>query len=223
MLRDLKRFAEKHGVYKRPDHCVNLIKRVEWNKEYVILDIGSGALSYKKYLRGKGVYKSMDIKPFKGVDYVGDVQKKIPLKDNSVDVVILFQVLEHLHSPGNALKEISRVLKKGGKLLLSTPQYWHTHGHPSDYYRYTKHGVYFLCESNGLKIKHCESMGGPFMIMFHVIELNMKLNRGIKRVLFFSPLCFLFDSLDRIFFNGEDRRENPDNVGWAVVAEKALE
>ncbi len=43
------------------------------------------------------------------------------LPDNSFDVVLSSQVIEHVHNCGTYLNEINRVLKKGGKLIISTP------------------------------------------------------------------------------------------------------
>lgn len=47
--------------------------------------------------------------------------KTIPLKDSSVGVVTMLAVLEHLNYPQAILRECCRVLKKGGKLIISTP------------------------------------------------------------------------------------------------------
>lgn len=43
-------------------------------------------------------------------------------KDNTFDVVFLLEVLEHLDFPDQALKEIQRVLKPGGYLILGVPR-----------------------------------------------------------------------------------------------------
>lgn len=49
-------------------------------------------------------------------------QKSIQeLPDNSFDIVLSSQVIEHVHNCGNYLNEINRVLKKGGRLIISTP------------------------------------------------------------------------------------------------------
>ncbi len=51
-----------------------------------------------------------------------DIDKEnIPLKNNSVDVATLLAVLEHLENPQHVLEEVSRILKTGGSLLLTTP------------------------------------------------------------------------------------------------------
>ena len=50
----------------------------------------------------------------------------LPFEDNSFDVTICIEVLEHLFSPGGAAAEIRRVLRPGGRLIASTPNaaYW---------------------------------------------------------------------------------------------------
>ena len=55
------------------------------------------------------VFHKMEIPPLKNID------------ENSVDFVVTFQVIEHIQDDNYFLKEIFRVLKPGGKLLLTTP------------------------------------------------------------------------------------------------------
>ncbi|MFA6250191.1 MAG: methyltransferase domain-containing protein [Candidatus Shapirobacteria bacterium] len=45
----------------------------------------------------------------------------LPYPDNTFDLVLLSEVLEHLTNPGLAISEIARVLKPSGKLLVTTP------------------------------------------------------------------------------------------------------
>lgn len=52
---------------------------------------------------------------------VGDAQKRIPFKDNSFDVVVLGELIEHVIDLGGLMNEALRVLKKGGKIVGSTP------------------------------------------------------------------------------------------------------
>jgi SAM-dependent methyltransferase len=47
----------------------------------------------------------------------------VPLADNVADLVILVEVIEHLDDPAAVLKEIHRILKPGGRLFLTTPNY----------------------------------------------------------------------------------------------------
>lgn len=50
-----------------------------------------------------------------------DASREIPLPDESVDVVVSFETLEHVRNQENMLSEFKRVLKKGGRLVISTP------------------------------------------------------------------------------------------------------
>lgn len=54
------------------------------------------------------------------------IGKNVPFADASVDFVIFTEVVEHLYNPAHVLKEISRVLKRGGRLYLTTNNvaYW---------------------------------------------------------------------------------------------------
>jgi 2-polyprenyl-3-methyl-5-hydroxy-6-metoxy-1,4-benzoquinol methylase len=47
----------------------------------------------------------------------------LPLQDNSFDCVLLSEVVEHLEAPQISIREASRVLRPGGRLLVTTPNY----------------------------------------------------------------------------------------------------
>ncbi len=49
--------------------------------------------------------------------------ERLPLRDASVDLVILVEVIEHLPEPSHTLGQIARVLRPGGRLVLTTPNY----------------------------------------------------------------------------------------------------
>jgi 2-polyprenyl-3-methyl-5-hydroxy-6-metoxy-1,4-benzoquinol methylase len=57
----------------------------------------------------------------KNIEYkVGD-GAQIPLSDNSVDVVVSFETIEHIKNYHQFIKEVKRVLKKDGLAIISTP------------------------------------------------------------------------------------------------------
>ncbi len=108
------------------------------NVNVKILDVGcgNGTLSQVISQRVKTKVVGVDISPTllkkakaRGIDaYEIDVcTQLLPFEDNKFDVAILARALEHLIDPDFAIKEIKRVLKKEGLLVLSTPNLgaWH--------------------------------------------------------------------------------------------------
>ena len=113
-----------------------------------ILDAGAGELKYKKFCTHLD-YVSQDFGQYNGLgnnlglqtqtwdnsnlDIVSDITQ-IPEADSSFDAIMCIEVLEHLPSPVEALKELSRLLKKGGTLLITAPFCSLTHFAPFHYY-----------------------------------------------------------------------------------------
>ncbi len=101
--------------------------------------------------------------PREGVDVVTAYKTGLP--DASVDTVLCTTVLEHLERPGEALREIRRVLKPDGFVILSAPLLWHLHGEPRDFFRFTEYGLRSLIEQSGLSLVHIQPLGG-FVVTF---------------------------------------------------------
>lgn len=99
-----------------------------------ILDAGAGECQFKKFC-GHLKYIAQDFGQYHGtgdvglqtgtwdnsqLDIVSDIVS-IPLPDASVDAVMCTEVLEHVPDPVAAIKELSRLLKPGGRLLITAP------------------------------------------------------------------------------------------------------
>ena len=87
---------------------------------------------------------------------------EIPKPDNSYDAVILTQVLEHVPHPEETLREIARILKLGGKLIISVPLNGPLHGEPYHFFQFTHYGLFELARRSGLAVIRCEKIGGAF-------------------------------------------------------------
>ncbi len=196
-----------------------------------VLDIGGGTGPYKGRLARPGdTYAIVELDPDSAVIeknrdrnvYVVANAHRLPFQPASFDVVCLFEVLEHLYDPLDALRHCARVLRPGGCLLLTVPQYWHVHGWPSDYYRYTIHGLRHLCREAGLSIERYWAMGGPFLLLASVAELNFSpvLRLPVVRHFFTRPVTKLCDWADKIFFRHNLERTHPDTRGWSLIARK---
>ena len=79
--------------------------------KFVTIDKFESDVASNKELSGDNdvEFVQMNVPPLKGID------------DNSFDYVITFQVIEHIKNDNEFVKEIYRVLKPGGKLIVSTP------------------------------------------------------------------------------------------------------
>lgn len=210
------------NLFSRPRYQVKLIilrlSTLLERKTDVLVDVGGGQEpQYKGILKSLAKkYWNLEINKGRQVDIVATIYN-LPLSKSTVNIITLFMVMEHLNNPIKGIKECRRVLKKDGLLALTTVQYWHTHNHPDDYFRYTKSGLEYLVNSNGFKIIDIWSIGGPYLVIFHAIELNLPdLWRTIFSILFYR----VFDWMDWTVFRHQDHRENSDSVGWSLIAQK---
>jgi SAM-dependent methyltransferase len=107
-----------------------------------------------------------------------------PFEDSSFDSIISNQVLEHVFNPDKHLSEIRRVLKTGGKILISVPFLWDEHEQPYDYARYSSFGLRHLLEINGFEIieqrKSVASIHAIFqLINAYIFKKTLWCRRGI--------------------------------------------
>ncbi|GJL65832.1 MAG: hypothetical protein NPIRA05_08030 [Nitrospirales bacterium] len=92
------------------------------------------------------------------VDLQGDL-RHLPLQSQSVDTLVCTGVLEHIHDPQQAVKEMSRVLKDDGRVFFETPFMQTVHASPDDYSRWTPNGLRQLFQ--GFDMGECEVVAGP--------------------------------------------------------------
>ena len=78
-----------------------------------------------------------NLKKLKSKNYIKiNLEKKNNFK-KKFDNIIIFNVLEHIYNEKNALRELNKILKKNGKIYISTPFLYRYHEAPEDYKRYT--------------------------------------------------------------------------------------
>ena len=113
-----------------------LYKYIE-NKNNKILDIGSGAGIILKELNryGKAIgmdfsRKAVELCKLRGLDCIYGNANNIPFKDESFDIVSAFGVIEHVDNDKEVLREIVRVCKRNGFIIIGCPAYqflWSQH------------------------------------------------------------------------------------------------
>ena len=94
------------------------------------------------------------------MDFASDASR-LPLADDSVDLLISLELLEHVPDPrGGGAAELARVLRPGGTVLISVPSAVPRHDH-HDFWRFTAQGLDALCETS-FDDGRVEVFGGTF-------------------------------------------------------------
>ena len=101
-----------------------------------ILEIGGTPKDKDFYEVNQGSsYRILNIEAGPGVDIVGDVHDVSIVEKESLDSIIIFNVLEHCYAPWIAVENILTWLKPGGKCFAMVPSAIRVHATPQDYWR----------------------------------------------------------------------------------------
>ena len=178
-----------------------------------ILDVGCGIKPYKNLFNSSS-YVGIDI-DYGGHNNQAKVVDKfydgvnIPYDDNSFDIVICTEVMEHVVDPEKLLSEIHRVLKIGGRIFFSMPFVWNEHEIPYDFSRFTRYKHQDIFKKSGLTIEKIEETTGVFrvcgqLISAFIFERLFVKNKPLKflvAVFLCFPIQLFFIVLDFIFKN----------------------
>ncbi len=116
---------------------------------YRLLDVGCGEKPYRElFAPYVSEHVGVDAVENPAADLRGPIEA-LPVEDGSFDVVLCAQVLEHVDDPVQAARELSRVTRSGGRLLLSTHGVYVFHPAPSDHWRWTHTGLEKLLRDTG--------------------------------------------------------------------------
>ena len=110
----------------------------------------------------------------------------IPTHDNTFDVVLIAEIIEHLECPEKTLKESLRVLKAGGKLIATIPFLYPVHADPFDFQRWTPEKITMEFDKVGFDEVKIEYMGGFFSVLYDIWYVF--LNDGNCRWVFFRKI-----------------------------------
>ncbi len=122
------------------------IPRARHDSSYV-LDLGCGDQPHRQVcLRAGFKYIGLDYKS-PSAPILGDAHA-LPFKDETIDFVLSIAVLEHLQFPFIAMREVSRVLRPGGRIIGTVAFSEPFHG--DSFYHHTHLGAYNVLSSSGL-------------------------------------------------------------------------
>jgi len=191
-----------------------------------LLDVGCGTKPYHSLFK---------VESYRGLDIDSPVTRKrgiaddlydgtqFPYQNETFDSALCNQVLEHVFNPDEFLTEINRVLKPGGKLLLTVPFVWDEHEQPYDYARYSSFGLKALLEKNDFKIISHQKLAADATILFqmtnaYLYKISQRWPRLLK-LLFTVSVMAAFNILGVVA--GRLLPANPDLfLDHVVLAEK---
>ena len=143
-----------------------------------------------------------------------DLQKEISL-EIKYDYIIIFNVLEHILDPNLAFRNLSKICKRNGKIIGSTPFLFRVHGAPKDYSRFTKDHLIELLKSNNFKdIEIIEVGTGPFLACVSLLRSYLKYLPIIYQLLI--SLALVFDKLIKLFIKTDPKKIYP--IGYVFFA-----
>jgi SAM-dependent methyltransferase len=149
-----------------------LVPRLRAVASGALLDVGSGTMPFRTDVSDLvDEYHSLDIeKRIPDVNFVADITDMGPIGSGTYDLVLCSQVLEHIAEPDKAIREVIRVLRPGGKLVLTVPFLSRLHEEPFDYFRFTEHGLRVLLENAGFQVREILPTGSVLSFLGHQVS-----------------------------------------------------
>ena len=162
-----------------------------------LLDIGAGKKPYARFFENVENYIGTNSKSFHGKDaeislhtdvWVDD-GTKLPFENNEFDGVVCFQVLSVIKDTSAFFKEINRVLKTNGVVILTT-DFIYPKWYDDDHSRLSENGLKSLATQNNFEVIKVESYGG-FYSMYYCVLMHylrsyptlLKRYKGVRKTL----------------------------------------
>lgn len=128
---ELEKKLDWHAKSKNPLRKYRRQELINYCHGKNVLDIGGGMGRFAAELQKKGFKVTVvDIDQqllaygtshYKSITFIHGDALHLPFKDNTFDEVVMEQIIEHIPQQGQAIREAYRVLRKGGRLIITTP------------------------------------------------------------------------------------------------------
>ena len=125
-----------------------------------VLDYGCADLPYRHLFGDQVEFVGADLEGNSHASVILNPDGSVPVPDQTFDAVLSTQVLEHVLDPPLYISECLRVLRPGGRLLLSTHGIFMYHPDPVDLWRWTTEGLRREVEHAGFEIVKFEGIIG---------------------------------------------------------------
>jgi SAM-dependent methyltransferase len=220
-VRDAPRWSRlAHVVRALPKAIAELVPELLVPGGGRVLDYGCADRPYRHLLPPGADYVPADLPGNEQALVEVQPDGTLPLDGETFDAVLSTQVLEHVHDPAAYLSECFRVLRPGGRMLLSTHGIMVWHPDPVAHWRWTCGGLRHAVESAGFEVVRFEGVVGLAATGIQLVQDSAiySMPRFLRK-----PFAFVMQALmglaDRIQ-GAESRRYNA--LVFALIAEKPL-
>jgi SAM-dependent methyltransferase len=188
-----------------------------------VLDIGSGNSPYAALFPNR---LCLDVRLRPDVKVRGDAHA-LPFRSESFELILFTEVLEHTIEPQRVVDELQRVLRPGGRVLLTTRFIFPLHDVPGDYYRFTDRALAYLFRRwSSVDIRAEATSAETLGVLLHRMSIQCTFRGGrIVRGAMFAA-SRVVGALDRLVLRqyGDAGKIEPVRSvlvsGWHLVAEK---
>jgi SAM-dependent methyltransferase len=176
-----------------------------------VLDVGCGSKPYRLEFSQAEKYIGIDV-PTSGHNHSTSQMdlffdgRRLPFPKLSFDCIVSFEVIEHVSFLDDWLREIDRVLKRGGYMIISCPFVWREHEMPFDFRRFSEKGLVDLGRSLGYEcvksIRTTSSAEATFQLL--VVETAQALKETFGRFVWILlvpiySISYLIFVISRVF------------------------
>lgn len=191
-----------------------------------VLEIGSGPDHYSDLLFGSASRRiTVDIAVSHHPTVVADAHA-LPFDDRVFDSSLASQVLEHLAEPGTALRELHRVLRPGGAVVMAVPFLYPLHELPHDYHRFTEYALNHMLKRAGFERISIRGYGGRIAVTLDILTSPAARPSLIRKVMtavwrrLVRPLAMSYSSISSAALALALREPGRHPAGYVVTAHR---
>lgn len=138
----------------------------------LVLDVGCGNRPYRDLFAGCRCV-GVDATPEDTRPDALMLAGQLGVASDRFDIVFCTQVAEHVPDPADLIRETHRVLRPGGRLVLTAPFWWPLHEEPYDFHRFTSHGFAHHLRAAGYVEVEITPQGGDWACLFLVLAQRL--------------------------------------------------
>lgn len=162
-----------HPGYIIRNRLLHGIRKYAMQLQGKLMDFGCGSKPYKSLFQNVSGYIGVDYDSpghphtNEQIDVYYDGHH-LPFPDNHFDSIFTTEVFEHVFNLPEIIVELNRVLKPGGKILITCPFAICEHEVPNDFARYTSFAMKHMLEQNNFTVLSLDKTGNSVEVIWQL-------------------------------------------------------